>query len=67
MYKEAVFFWGGGGDSRGQEKDACLKVTTAVTMEVKGALGPPSDISEAGDLFPHPSYPTETMSNKEQK
>ena len=27
---------GGGGNSRGKEKDACLKVTTAVTMEVKG-------------------------------
>ena len=26
----------GGGNSRGKEKDACLKVTTAVTMEVKG-------------------------------
>ena len=39
-FTSSFFFFflvgGGGGNSRGKEKDACLKVTTAVTMEVKG-------------------------------
>ena len=36
-FTSSFFFGvGWGGNSRGKEKDACLKVTTAVTMEVKG-------------------------------
>ena len=39
-FTSSFFFFflvgGGGGNSSGKEKYPCLKVTTAVTMEVKG-------------------------------